>query len=326
MPRPRRPEDLVAPLIETIAPRAKSLIITVYGDAILPHGGSAWLGSLIDLMAHFGLSERIVRTSVFRLCKDDWLTNTQIGRRSFYRVTESGHERFAAAERRIYAPLVRGWDRGWHLLLVAPNALDVETREKLRRELVWQGFGAAANNVFAHPNCDEAAMHRLLAELGIADKVVHMKATHDRASGYGPLRELVRGFWDVDQLERDYAGFLDRFRPVWQALDSTDSPDPRLCCVLRTLMIHDFRRILLRDPMLPPDLLPPDWPGQESRMLTRNIYRLVRQPAESFLMSALTTANGPLPEAQPAFNARFGGLLDGEPDNIRELPQRGAVG
>ncbi|WP_448204344.1 phenylacetic acid degradation operon negative regulatory protein PaaX [Azospirillum sp. sgz302134] len=326
MPRPRRPEDLVAPLLEAIAPRAKSLIITVYGDAVLPHGGSAWLGSLIDLMGHFGLSERIVRTSVFRLCKDDWLTNTQIGRRSFYRVTESGHERFAAAERRIYAPLMRVWDRGWHLLMLPPSALDAEGREKLRRELVWQGFGAAGGGVFAHPNCDEAAMHRLLAELGVADKVVHMKATHDRAAGYSPLRELVRGFWDVDQLERDYAGFLDRFRPVWQALDTAESPDPRLCYVLRTLMIHDFRRILLRDPMLPPDLLPPDWPGQESRMLTRNIYRLIRQPSENFLMSALTTANGPLPEAQPSFYARFGGLVDGEADNVREMPQRGAVG
>jgi len=326
MPRPRRLDDLVTPLLDAIAPRAKSLIITVYGDAVLPHGGSAWLGSLIDLMGHFGLSERIVRTSVFRLCKDDWLTNTQIGRRSFYRVTESGHERFAAAERRIYAPLMRMWDRGWHLLMLPPNALDGEAREKLRRELVWQGFGAAANNVFAHPNCDESAMHRLLAELGVADKVVHMKATHDRAAGYGPLRELVRGFWDVDQLERDYAGFLDRFRPVWQALDGADQPDPRVCFVLRTLMIHDFRRILLRDPMLPPDLLPPDWPGQESRMLTRNIYRRIRQPSEAFLMSALTTANGPLPEAQPSFYARFGGLTDGEGDNVRELPQRGAVG
>lgn len=315
MPRPRRLDDLAASLTEAIAPRAKSLIITVYGDALLPHGGSVWLGSLIDAMAHFGMSERIVRTSVFRLCKDDWLTNTQIGRRSFYRVTDSGHERFAAAERRIYAPLNRVWDRGWHLLLAAPNALDSDTRETLRRELIWQGFGAAGSTVFIHPDCDEAALHRLLAEQGVAGKMVHMKGTHDRAAGYGPLREMVRGFWDVDQLEHDYAAFLERFRPVWQALEAAEAPDPRLSFVLRTLMIHDFRRILLRDPMLPSDLLPPDWPGQESRMLTRTIYRLVRQPSEAFLMSTLTTANGPLPEAQPAFQARFGGLVEAEPES-----------
>jgi len=317
MARPRRPEDLAAQLTEAVAPRAKSLIITVYGDAVLPHGGSAWLGGLIDLMALFGMSERIVRTSVFRLCKDDWLTNTQIGRRSFYRVTDSGKERFAAAERRIYAPLVRDWDRGWDLLMVPPNTLDAETRDALKRELVWQGFGAASPTVYAHPNCDEAAMHRLLAELGVADKIVHMKATLDhgggRVGGFGALRDLVRGCWDVDQLEHDYAVFLDRFRPLWTALDSMDAPDPRACFMMRTLMIHDFRRILLRDPMLPPDLLPADWPGQESRMLTRNLYRRLTGPSESYLMSALTTANGPLPEAQSSFFTRFGGLVDSEP-------------
>ena len=79
---------------------------------------------------------------------------------------------------------------------------------------------------------------------------------------------------------------------------------------LRTLMIHDFRRILLRDPMLPPDRLSPDWPGQASRMLTRNLYRRLRRPSESFLVAELKTADGPLPEAAPSFYSRFGGLDD----------------
>ena len=43
-------------------------------------------------------------------------------------------------------------------------------------------------------------------------------------------------------------------------------------------------------------------------------------------MTALTTANGPLPEAQPSFYARFGGLLEDEAGSVRELAQRGAVG
>lgn len=306
--RSRRLDDLADQLLESIAPRAKSLIITMYGDCVQPHGGSAWLGSMIELMAHFGLSERIVRTSVFRLCKEDWLDNTQIGRRSFYRVTESGRERFAAADRRIYAPLMRGWDLGWRLLILPPNGLEAEVRDRLRTELQWLGFGTVSATVLAHPNCDERVIQRVLTELGLTDKVVSMQATQDGSAGLAPLRELVRGVWDVDQLERDYSAFLDRFRPVWQALEATDRPDPQLCCVLRTLMIHDFRRILLRDPMLPPDLLRPDWPGQESRMLTRNIYRRLCRPSEEFLMSMLTTANGPLPEAQDSFYERFGGM------------------
>ena len=41
--------------------RAGSLIITVYGDAILPRGGTVWLGSLINLLEPLGLNQRLVR-------------------------------------------------------------------------------------------------------------------------------------------------------------------------------------------------------------------------------------------------------------------------
>src|SRR6266700_1950701 len=54
-------------------PRAKSLIVTVWGDALAPHGSAVWLAGLIRLMAPFGINERLVRTSVFRLSQDGWL-------------------------------------------------------------------------------------------------------------------------------------------------------------------------------------------------------------------------------------------------------------
>src|SRR5213080_3968262 len=49
--------------------RAKSLVTTVFGDSIAPHGGAVWLGSLIELLAPFGISDRLVRTSVFRFVR-----------------------------------------------------------------------------------------------------------------------------------------------------------------------------------------------------------------------------------------------------------------
>ena len=76
-------------LLARLKPNAKSLIVTLFGDAISPHGGVVWLGSLVDLVAPFGLNERVVRTSVFRLSKDGWLTSTQVGRRSAYGLTDS---------------------------------------------------------------------------------------------------------------------------------------------------------------------------------------------------------------------------------------------
>src|SRR5437016_4169478 len=75
-------------------PRAKSLIVTVWGDALAPHGGSVWLAGLIRLMSAFGINDRLVRTSVFRLAADGWLARASQGRRSRYRLTRDGERRF----------------------------------------------------------------------------------------------------------------------------------------------------------------------------------------------------------------------------------------
>ena len=118
--------------------RAGSLITTVFGDAIAPRGGTVWLGSLIKVMATFGVGERLVRTSVFRLAKDGWLQSDPIGRRSYYRLTDEGRERFGQATQRIYGAPTSQWDGEWCLLLLA--ALDTASKETVRRECGWLGF------------------------------------------------------------------------------------------------------------------------------------------------------------------------------------------
>ena len=114
--------------------RTGSLITTVFGDSIAPRGGTVWLGSLITAMNEFGISERLVRTSVFRLVQDGWLQSNQIGRRSYYSLTDEGRERFAQATHRIYGEPSTNWDGTWTLILLSD--LDSETKESVRKEEV----------------------------------------------------------------------------------------------------------------------------------------------------------------------------------------------
>ena len=69
-----------------------------------------------------------------------------------------------------------------------------------------------------------------------------------------------------------------------------------------------YRRVLLRDPKLPDELLDEDWPGSSARLLCRNLCRLVQATAEQHLMAELETADGAVPPAQPSYFKRFGGL------------------
>ncbi|TMH57045.1 MAG: phenylacetic acid degradation operon negative regulatory protein PaaX, partial [Betaproteobacteria bacterium] len=129
-------------------PKAKSLVVTVWGDAIAPHGGAVWLSGLIRLLAPLGLNERLVRTNVYRLAQEGWLATLQDGRRSLYRLTAAGLQRFEHAYRRIYAPPARDWDGRWEIVLAPSAVLAAGERRELRKELGWEGFGPIAAGVF----------------------------------------------------------------------------------------------------------------------------------------------------------------------------------
>ncbi len=71
-------DRFLARLLEQDPPRAKSLCVSLLGDALGPHGGAIWLGDLIELLAPVGINERLLRTSVFRLVAQDWLRSERM--------------------------------------------------------------------------------------------------------------------------------------------------------------------------------------------------------------------------------------------------------
>ena len=183
--------------------QAGSLIISVFGDAVLPRGSRIWLGSLIRLLEPLDLNERLVRTSVFRLAKEEWLRTEPVGRRTDYLLTPSGQRRFEEASRHIYASSAPLWDRRWRLI-VTVGELTHKEREALRRALFWQGFGTLGGDCFVHPSADlSAAFDALLAE-GLADTVGKLKPllAADAQFGNAASDELARRGVDA-QLRRD---------------------------------------------------------------------------------------------------------------------------
>ncbi len=284
--------------------RSGSLITTVFGDAIAPRGGTVWLGSLINVMAEFGVSERLVRTSVFRLVKDGWLQSNQIGRRSYYSLTDQGRERFEQATHRIYGTPASHWDGEWCLLLL--SMLDTESKDMVRKECGWLGFGPLSANVLAHPSPDLTELDVTIHRLGVADSLVVMSGRTIKTET--AMRELARSCWSLDDIDVRYRVFLQRFRPLMKALSAPSQLSEKSAFIARTLLIQDYRKVLLRDPWLPAELLPANWHGAAAYQLCRNLYRVVHTDADSYLNETIETADGPLPPPTSSFMQRFGGL------------------
>ena len=287
-------------------PRAKSLIVTFWGDALAPHGGGVWLAGLIRLMAPFGINERLVRTSVFRLAQDGWLQATSMGRMSRYQLTGDGKHHFDDAYRRIYTRPADTWDDTWELVLA--ESVPAKRRAALRKELVWSGFGALGAALFLRPTQPDRALPEVVDAPGVARHLRHAIARD--VPGRRPLASSVDTAWELINVAADYRSFLQRFGAVIDRFRTTDEHghDPQQCFMVRTLLIHAYRRVLLRDPLLPAALLPLDWPGAAAYALCRDFYRLTHRCAERHLAATLTSAAEDFPPADASFYQRFGGL------------------
>ena len=284
--------------------RSGSLITTVFGDAIAPRGGNVWLGSLISVMSDFGISERLVRTSVFRLSKDGWLESEQVGRRAYYSLSADGRGRFEQATHRIYSTPAGHWDGHWCLLLL--SGLDTATKERVRKEFGWSGFGPLSANVLAHPAPDLAELDTSIKRLGIArDLVVLTGQTIRNDEG---MRTLAHSSWNLAEIGQRYEQFVELFRPVMQTIGGSSKLEEKQAFIVQTLLIQEYRKVQLRDPQLPGELLPADWKGAAAYQLCRNIYLATHVEANQYLGKVMETTDGPLPPPGAAFWTRFGGL------------------
>lgn len=294
--RPHQPETVsaaVAALLDDFHERrpvrAWSLIITLYGDAIVPRGGSLWLGSLTDIMALFRIDAGHVRTAMSRLTADGWLERERIGRNSYYRLTHREEGSFITATQRIYFAHAPAFDGRLRLALLGPG---VDDRSAIRPALERAGFAALTPTTYvAYADPSPALPNTEGLFLVHADPANDMHALADAA-------------WKLGPLAASYRAFIAQFT----ALDAAIANGPlegNDALVARILLIHEFRRIVLRDPGLPEALLPPDWPGAAARALAGRIYRRLIEASEQFLDTHAQDQNGPIPSPQEGFSRRF---------------------
>lgn len=264
--------------------RTWSIVITVFGDAVVPRGGSLWLGTLLLLFETMGIGGGVVRTAMSRLTADGWLDRGRAGRNSFYTLTAKGQASFADAARRIYGPPPDA--NPGRLDIVLPGGVDLH--DAMRRA----GFGFI-DGVWVAP-----AGTAMPAE---AAGALHVHGCMDEPAA----RRLAALAWPLDRHAEAYLQFNRAFAPLHQWLSSGGYLSGLDAITARTLLIHEYRRLVLRDPRLPRAWLPPDWPGFAARYVCAGVYRAVLPESERWLDEHGRDEAGALPPPAIDLAARF---------------------
>jgi phenylacetic acid degradation operon negative regulatory protein len=203
---------------------------------------------------------------------------------------------------RIYGGPSTNWTGRWTLVVLP--AMPAADRQRLRKELAWRGFGELSSGVFAHPEAqaNELALRTSAPPLPANTLIFDANLADHLAPG-----ALVGLGWDLADLGKRYRRFVQRFERALGALRRMPV-EPEAAFILRTLLIHEYRRLHLRDPLLPQSLLPAHWPGTRAAVLCGEIYVHVFAASEIYLSACASRLSGALPPPDRTVMQRFGGL------------------
>ncbi len=212
---------------------ARSVVLSVLLGA---HPASATAAELIRLTSDFGIKESTLRVAMTRMVSAGDLVRSSDG----YRLSD----RLLARQRRqdeAISPRVRAWRGYWTTLIVTSVGNDARTRAALRTTLYDKRFSELREGVWMRPDNLDLGLDN-----GIRARVRVLKARDDAPA------ELARQLWDLPSWARTGHHLLAEIAAA------TDVPG-------RFVAAAAMVRHLLTDPMLPPELLPADWPGVQLR-------------------------------------------------------------
>jgi phenylacetic acid degradation operon negative regulatory protein len=292
--------SIVKALIERLQDQPShtgSLIITVFGDAIMPRGGQVAMATILELMEALGIQAGVVRTAISRLAANGWIASSRQGRMSFYCIGPARQGEFIRAARHVFGPARRPHAIRLSLAMPGMPSETGENREDARLRLArlgfvpWQGMMIAPERPL--PNSLAASLPLLTANASAAT-----------------MRVIAAQAWRLDELAVEYAAFLHAFAPLSTSLDEAALDEPgglsEIEAILaRLLLVHEFRRIVLRDPRLPDVFLPEAWPGAAARRLAATMYPALLPASELWLDHHGRTESGPLPRADIVLFQRF---------------------
>ena len=219
-----------------------SLIVTFFGDMAQNQGDKVSGTSLTAVCERLNIKSQAMRVALHRLRKDGWIESTRSGRTSTYFLTDWGRAQSAEASPRIYnfAPVTAP---AW--LVVCDPASPIKERDMQR---AWITPHIAITTDITQ--FSQAYATQITAQTPLPDWI--------RQKVCKPETLALTAIFDARLKSLKTPGTLNTYEIT----------------ALRVLIVHGWRRIILRTPALPDQVFPKTWAGASCR---ENVAALLGQ-------------------------------------------------
>jgi phenylacetic acid degradation operon negative regulatory protein len=244
-------------------PRPQALLLAFFGAYLLGRGVHVATSSVIEVLDRVGVSEHATRSTLSRMARRDLLRRVRHGRQVYLGLTGRSREVLLDGRARMWHTGVVNdhWDGTWTMLSFSLPDSWQRQRHELRSRLLWAGFGPLQGGLWIAPSKVE------FAAVGDGlEAAAHVKVFEARALPPTDVDALVRDAWDLDAVAARYRSFLDR----WS--DPTRRPKLPDDLATQLLLETHWLQVIRRDPRLPVQHLPADWPAEPAHRLFRALH------------------------------------------------------
>lgn len=265
------------------ATSARSLLLTVLGEFVLPRDEPVWTQVLLDVLGGLGVESKSARQALARTAAEGLLVSDRSGRRVRWSLSDQGMRLLSDGAARIYgfSAARRPWDGRWLVLLVSVPEARRQLRHRLRTRLAWAGLGSPAPGVWLTP---DPAKQAEVAE--VVDDLELGAVTSSFVGAFGELgnpQELVEQAWNLSEVEAAYLAFLDEFHDV-------EPSGPADTLTHQIHLVHAWRRFPFLDPKLPAELLPDEWAGARAAELFDRLHQRWERAAQQQWQRMITSS------------------------------------
>lgn len=237
---------------------ARSLLLTVLGELVLPSPNPVWTSSLLHVLSGLEVEEKSARQAIARSAADGWIVSTRDGRRVHWELTGTGRSLLSEGAQRIYsaAGSQPEWDQSWLVVLASVPESQRKLRHRLQTRLAWAGLGNPAPGLWVSTHRERVAeVRQIIADLELDGSAMSFVGPF---ADIGSRAALVERAWDLEGIAEAYREFLDQ-------VDGSDPATGDPVLLAQVQLVHAWRRFPFLDPQLPAELLPSDWIGHRAR-------------------------------------------------------------
>lgn len=266
--RPYSADVSDVPALSEVAARPQSLLLIYFGDFVVETGGLVASSSVLDLLGAVGVGEAAARATLSRMTRRGLLRRATHGRRAWFGLSGPGRAEVleGRARYRDAAASPDAWDGAWTVVAFSMPEAWARERHDLRTRLAWAGFGPAQAGLWVAPR--RVDVLDVVSGLGVEE---HLRVFEGAPAAPTDAVRLVADAWDLAAVAARYEAFLGRW--------TDDGPAASSALARYVVLGADWLQVVRKDPRLPADFLPADWPAVRARTRFREVLEALTGPA-----------------------------------------------